>query len=201
VGGLVEVGAARAAIDGRLAADPLLAPLVAARPGLRCPGAVDGAELAVRAVLGQQVSLAGAATLAGRLVQMYGERLEQPLGEVTHLFPTAEALAAADPDSLPMPQSRRVALQGLARALAGGEIALQPGAEPALLALPGIGPWTVSYIAMRALRDADAFLPADLGVRRALESLGRDGSPRAATELAERWRPYRAYALQHLLTV
>jgi AraC family transcriptional regulator of adaptative response / DNA-3-methyladenine glycosylase II len=181
-----------APIAEHLAADPLIGPLVRDSPGRRVPGAVDGFEIAVRAVLGQQVSVAGAATLAGRLVQRYGEPLEAPVGAVTHLFPTAGALASADPESLPMPASRRTALLGIARS----DIVLEPGAETALLALPGIGPWTVSYISMRALRNADAFLPTDLGVRRALERLGQD--PRAATELAEPWRPYRAYAMQHL---
>jgi AraC family transcriptional regulator, regulatory protein of adaptative response / DNA-3-methyladenine glycosylase II len=185
-------------IAAHLEPDPLLGPLVRASPGRRVPGTVDGAELAVRAVLGQQVSLAGAATLAGRLVLEYGEPLQQPVGTVTHLFPSAAALAAADPARLGMPRSRADALLGLTAALANGEIELAPGAESALLALPGIGPWTVAYISMRALRNADAFMPTDLGVRRALERLGHDGSPRAATELAERWRPYRAYAMQHL---
>jgi AraC family transcriptional regulator of adaptative response / DNA-3-methyladenine glycosylase II len=188
-------------IAEHLGADPLIGALVRDSPGRRVPGTVDGAEIAIRAVLGQQVSLAGAATLAGRLIQLCGEPLARPVGAVTHLFPTPAALAAADPDSLPMPASRRTALQSLMSALASDEIALEPGAEPALLELPGIGPWTVSYISMRALRNADAFLPTDLGVRRALERLGEDGSPRAAEQLAERWRPYRAYALQHLLTV
>jgi AraC family transcriptional regulator of adaptative response / DNA-3-methyladenine glycosylase II len=186
-----------APIAAHLGADPLIGSLVRSSPGRRVPGTVDGAELAVRAVLGQQVSLAGAATLAGRLVQMYGEPLAHPVGGVTHLFPPAEALAAADPESLPMPASRRTALLGLTRALSSGELEL----GPALLELPGIGPWTVSYIAMRALRDADAFMPTDLGVRRGLERLGQDPSERAATELAERWRPYRAYAMQHLWSV
>jgi AraC family transcriptional regulator, regulatory protein of adaptative response / DNA-3-methyladenine glycosylase II len=184
-----------APIAAHLGGDPLLGPLVRRSPGRRVPGSVDGAEIAVRAVLGQQVSLAGAATLAGRLVQMYGQPLARPLGGVTHLFPAAEALSAADPESLPMPASRRTALLGLSKALSTGALEL----GPALLALPGIGPWTVSYIAMRALRDGDAFMPTDLGVRRGLERLGQD--PRAATELAEPWRPYRAYAMQHLWTV
>jgi AraC family transcriptional regulator of adaptative response / DNA-3-methyladenine glycosylase II len=185
-------------IAGHLRADPLLGPLVRQSPGRRVPGTVDGAEVAVRAVLGQQVSLAGAATLAGRLVLDYGEALERPVGSVTHLFPSAAALAAADPKRLGMPRSRAAALLGLTAALASGELALTPGSETALLALPGIGPWTVAYIAMRALRDPDAFMPTDLGVRRALERLGQDASPRAASALAERWRPYRAYAMQHL---
>jgi AraC family transcriptional regulator, regulatory protein of adaptative response / DNA-3-methyladenine glycosylase II len=186
-----------------LGSDPLLGPLLRATPGRRVPGAVDGHELAVRAVLGQQVSLAGAATLAGRLVADYGRPLERPLGAVTHVFPTAAALAEADPERLAMPTARRRALLALAAALAGGELTLDAGADRAearqrLLALPGIGPWTADYVAMRALRDPDAFLASDLGVRHALRQLGQDGRPAAAARLAERWRPYRAYAVQHL---
>jgi AraC family transcriptional regulator, regulatory protein of adaptative response / DNA-3-methyladenine glycosylase II len=186
-----------------LGRDPLLAPLLRASPGRRVPGHVDGNELAARAVLGQQVSVAGARTLAARLVATHGTRLESPIGGVTHLFPTAAELAAVKRGQLAMPESRKRALCGLAGALAAGEICLQPGVdseetERRLLALPGIGPWTASYIAMRALKDSDAFLPSDLGVRRALESLGQDGAPRAALRLAESWRPYRAYATQHL---
>ena len=164
----------------------------------------DPDELAIRAVLGQQVSLAGAATLAARLVSAYGEPLEHPVGSVTHLFPSAAALARADPEQLAMPWSRRRALIGLATALAGGDVVLDTGVmaqdeiERRLLALPGIGPWTVAYIAMRALRDPDAFMPTDLGVRHGLERLGRDGRPPSAERIAERWRPYRAYATQHL---
>jgi AraC family transcriptional regulator of adaptative response / DNA-3-methyladenine glycosylase II len=167
------------------------------------PGVADPDELAIRAVLGQQVSLAGAATLAGRLVADCGEPLARPVGAVTHLFPTAGAIAALAPERLAMPASRRRAVLGLAAALASGEVVLDPHGDhaairAALLALPGIGPWTVEYIAMRALRDPDAFLPTDLGVRHALKRLGVDDTPRAALALAERWRPYRAYALQHL---
>jgi AraC family transcriptional regulator, regulatory protein of adaptative response / DNA-3-methyladenine glycosylase II len=183
--------------------DALLGPLVRQCPGRRVPGHVDAHELAIRAVLGQQVSLAGAATLAGRLVAEHGEPLSQPVGGVTHVFPSAPALAAADPRRLPMPDGRRRALLALATALSRGEIALDPGADrdearAKLLALPGIGPWTTEYVAMRALRDPDAFLASDLGVKRALERLGHDGRPGAVELLAERWRPYRAYALQHL---
>jgi AraC family transcriptional regulator of adaptative response / DNA-3-methyladenine glycosylase II len=169
----------------------------------KAPGHVDGNELAIRAVLGQQVSLKGAATLAGRLVSEYGEPLERPLGGVTHVFPQAASLAEADPERLTMPRARRGALLGLAGALARGELTLDAGADRGdarrrLLGLPGIGPWTTEYIAMRAMRDPDAFLPSDLGVRHALEQLGIDGGPTAAQTVAERWRPYRAYALQHL---
>jgi AraC family transcriptional regulator of adaptative response / DNA-3-methyladenine glycosylase II len=192
----------RAVLDA-LGEDALIGALVRAAPGRRVPGHVDAHELAVRAVLGQQVSVAGASTLAARLTQVYGEPLERPLGGVTHLFPSAAALAAADPADLPMPGARRSALLGLAAALAAGDVVLDAGVdrEQALVrlrALPGIGPWTASYVAMRGLRDPDAFLPSDLGVRHALERLGQDGRPLAAQRQAERWRPYRAYALQHL---
>jgi AraC family transcriptional regulator, regulatory protein of adaptative response / DNA-3-methyladenine glycosylase II len=186
-----------------LAADPLLGALVRGAPGRRVPGHVDAHELAVRAVLGQQVSLRGASTLAARLVAHHGEPLADPLGTVTHLFPTAEALAGADPEQLAMPRTRRRALIALATALARGELVLDAGAERhdarrRLLELAGIGSWTADYIAMRALRDPDAFPASDLGVRHALERFGHDGRPAAAERIAERWRPYRAYAVQHL---
>jgi len=200
---LLDLDSDPQAVAEALGADALLGPLVRADPGRRVPGHVDGHELAVRAVLGQQVSLAGAATLAARLVSAYGRPLERPLGSVTHVFPSAEALAGADPERLAMPAGRRRTLLALAAALARGEIVLDAGvdrgeARGRLLALPGVGPWTADYIAMRALRDPDAFLASDLGVRHALEQLGQDGRPAAAERLAERWRPYRAYAVQHL---
>jgi AraC family transcriptional regulator of adaptative response / DNA-3-methyladenine glycosylase II len=186
-----------------LCGDALIGPLARNAPGRRVPGHVDPHELAVRAVLGQQVSLAGAATLAGRIVREYGEPLPRPVGSVTHLFPTAEALAAVPPERLAMPASRKRALRAITAALAAGDLVLDAGADRVqarrrLLELPGIGPWTTEYIAMRALRDPDAFPPGDLGVRRALERLGHDGRPPAAAAAGERWRPYRAYALQHL---
>lgn len=187
-----------------LGEDDLIGPIVRAAPGLRVPGTPDPHELAIRAVIGQQISVAGAATLAGRLVADHGEPLALAIGPVTHLFPSASALAAADPARLPMPAARRRALQSLAAALASDDLPLHDGMDPErareqLLSLSGIGPWTAEYIAMRALGDADAFLPSDLGIRRALTHLGQDGSPAAAARLAERWRPYRAYAFQHLL--
>jgi AraC family transcriptional regulator of adaptative response / DNA-3-methyladenine glycosylase II len=191
------------AVLDALGEDALLGSLVRAAPGRRVAGHVDGHELAVRAVLGQQVSIRGACTLAGRLVADRGERLARPLGSVTHVFPSAHALADADPDRLALPRARGRALQALVTALASGELVLDAGAareeaRSRLLALPGIGPWTSEYIAMRALRDPDAFMASDLGVRHALEALGHDGRPAAAAALAERWRPYRAYALQYL---
>jgi AraC family transcriptional regulator of adaptative response / DNA-3-methyladenine glycosylase II len=184
-----------AAADAHLAGDPLLGPLVARRPGLRMPGTVDGGELAVRAVLGQQVSLAAARTLAGRLVAAAGQRLAEPRGALTHLWPEPAAIAEAAP-RMPMPRSRQRTLAALAGALAAG-LRLDPEtdgeeARAALLELPGIGPWTAEYVAMRALGDPDAWLPTDLGVRRGLERLG------ASAEAAEAWRPHRAHAVRHL---
>jgi AraC family transcriptional regulator of adaptative response / DNA-3-methyladenine glycosylase II len=200
---LLDLDADPEAISGFLSGSPLLAPLVAACPGRRVPGHVDGNELALRAVLGQQVSVAAARRLGARLTEQYGKPLEHPDEDLTHCFPTADTMAGADPATLPMPLARAKALVGLAAALANGELRLDPGAdrdqvEAQLLAMPGIGPWTASYIRMRALSDPDAFLPSDVGVRDALVKLGTDPSPKAAAALAESWRPWRSYALQHL---
>jgi AraC family transcriptional regulator of adaptative response / DNA-3-methyladenine glycosylase II len=200
---LLDLDADPAAIVRVLGDDPLIGGLVRAAPGRRVPGTVDGAELAVRAVLGQQVSVTGAATVAGRLALALGEPLPLPVGTVTRLFPSAAALSGVDPGELPMPRSRGRALVGMCAALAAGDVDLRFGADPdeaeaALLALPGIGPWTAAYVRLRALGDRDAFPAADLGLRRGLEALGADGSPRAALARAEAWRPLRGYAAQHL---
>jgi AraC family transcriptional regulator of adaptative response / DNA-3-methyladenine glycosylase II len=197
---LLDLDADPAPIAASLGADPVLGPLVAACPGRRVPGHVSGDELAFRAVLGQQISVAAARKLGTRIAVAYGKPLEQADGTLTHCFPTADALAAADPAALPMPRARAGALIGLAAALASRDVSLDPGADrdraaAKLLELPGIGPWTVSYIRMRALSDPDAFLPGDVGV---LHALGRLGvSPSSA--LAEGWRPWRSYAVHHLL--
>jgi AraC family transcriptional regulator of adaptative response / DNA-3-methyladenine glycosylase II len=200
---LLDLDADPEAISGFLSGSPLLAPPVTACPGRRVPGHVDGNELALRAVLGQQVSVAAARRLGARLTEQYGKPLEHPDGDLTHCFPTADTIAGADPAALPMPLARAKALVGLAAALANGELTLDPGADrdrvaAQLLAMPGIGPWTASYIRMRALSDPDAFLPSDIGVRDALAKLGAGPSPKAAAALAESWRPWRSYALQHL---
>ncbi|MFA4928322.1 MAG: DNA-3-methyladenine glycosylase, partial [Patulibacter sp.] len=200
---LLDLDADPQAIVDALGADPVIGSLVRATPGLRVPGHVDAHEQAIRAVLGQQVSVRGAATLAARLTVAHGEPLAEPVGAITHLFPSAAALASADPATLAMPRSRASAVIGLAAALASGELVLDIGAErldtrARLLALPGIGPWTAGYVQMRALRDPDVFLGTDLVVRKALERLGQDARPGPAERLAERWRPYRSYATQHL---
>jgi AraC family transcriptional regulator of adaptative response / DNA-3-methyladenine glycosylase II len=167
------------------------------------PGHVDGDELAARAILGQQVSVLGARTIAGRLVARYGKPLTTPAGGVTHLFPDAATLADADPADLPMPASRKRALSAMTTALANGDVVIDAGAsradvEQQLLALPGIGPWTTAYVRLRALSDPDVFMPTDLGVRKALENLGKPADPKSAAALAEDWRPWRSYALIHL---
>jgi AraC family transcriptional regulator of adaptative response / DNA-3-methyladenine glycosylase II len=200
---LLDLDSDPQAIVSALGPDPLIGPLVHGDPGRRLIGHVDGHELAVRAVLGQQVSVSGARTLAARIVERSGELLERPTGTITHLFPTPAAILSLAPEELSLPASRGRALQALSGALARGDLVLDPGAErhetrARLLGLPGIGPWTAEYIAMRALRDPDAFLPSDLGVRHALALLGADATAAAAAALAERWRPYRAYALAHL---
>jgi AraC family transcriptional regulator of adaptative response / DNA-3-methyladenine glycosylase II len=200
---LLDLDADPGAIAERLGRDALIGPLVRAAPGLRVPGSVDGAELAVRAVLGQQISVAAARTGAGRLVAEHGEALAGPRGAVTAVFPAAATLAALDPARLAMPRARAEALVGLCRALADGELRLDPGADRTearrrLLALSGVGPWTAGYVAMRALGDRDVFLAEDLGVRHALVRLGGPDDPRRARALAAAWAPWRSYASQHL---
>lgn len=200
---LLDLDADPVAVDGTLGAEPLLADLVAAVPGRRSPGAVDAAELAVRAVLGQGITVAAARTLAARLVEAHGTPLATPLGGVTHLFPGAAELASLDPASLPGPAVRRAALHGVAVALASGELALDAGADRGeaargLRAIRGIGPWTAAYVAMRALGDPDVFLPGDVALRTAFIRRGGPGDARGMAALATRWRPWRSYAVHHL---
>ncbi len=200
---LLDLDADAPAIDDFLGVDDALARSVRSSPGRRAPGHVDGFELAVRAILGQQVSVAGARTLATRLSLAYGVPLPIADPSLTHLFPTAAALADADPAALGMPRARATALIGLACAVAAGELTLDPGcdrdeASTRMLALPGIGPWTASYVAMRALGDPDVFLPSDLGVRHGLRALGLPSDVRGADQTARNWRPWRSYALQHV---
>ncbi len=194
---LFDLDADPEAITARLAGDPVLGELARSHPGRRSPGSVDGDEMAIRAVLGQQVSVAAARKLGGRLVAAYGKPLPATNGTLTHCFPDAATLAGASPADLPMPASRAHALITLAAALASGGLELHPGVDrdeaiAKLLSLPGIGPWTAGYIRMRALSDPDAFLPADAGVLRALRQLG------GTVADAESWRPWRSYATHHL---
>jgi AraC family transcriptional regulator of adaptative response / DNA-3-methyladenine glycosylase II len=191
------------AIDAVLGADPLLAPAVRQAPGKRVPGAVDGTEIAIRAVLGQQVSVAAARRTAARIAADLGDSLPQPLGTLAFTFPSPEKLAEVDAAQLPLPAKRARVVQMLATAVAEGHLVLDAGADREetrrrLLEIPGVGAWTAEYVAMRALSDTDAFPAADLGVMRRLTILGAARSSRAAVERAERWRPWRAYAVQHL---
>jgi len=195
--GLLDLDADPIAVAEALGADPWIGDLVRGSPGLRVPGAVDAPEIAVRAVLGQQVSVAGARTLAGRLVRAVGDALPEPDGSLTHTFPTAAAVADAGDDVLAMPTARRRTVRGLAGAISDGRVVLDVGvdradAERSLLELPGVGPWTASYLCMRALGDPDVFLGTDLGVRKAMAARGIPaGAP-------ESWRPWRSYAVMHL---
>ncbi len=197
---LLDLDADPVAIDGLLAEDPGLRGLIERAPGRRVPRAVDGAEMAIRAVLGQQISTAAARAHAARLVLAHGEPVSDPDGSLTHVFPAPGALCEAE---LAMPAGRGHTFQAVVGALVAGELDLSPGgdrerARAALDALPGIGPWTSEVIAMRALGDPDAFPVTDLGVRRGAEALGLPGGRSPLIARAERWRPWRAYAVQHL---
>ena len=195
---MLDLDADPVAVADTLRRNEELGPLVAARPGLRIPGSVDGTETAMRAILGQQVSVSGARTLAARLVQSFGKAVDQPRAGLTHAFPTAETIAGANPSSLRMPRARAEALVSLSRSIAEERIRIDPGAdreetETRLKALRGIGPWTASYIRMRALGDPDVFLGGDLGVKRALSAR------RTETDDAfESCRPWRSYGTVHL---
>jgi AraC family transcriptional regulator of adaptative response / DNA-3-methyladenine glycosylase II len=200
---MLDLDADPDAIYETLVADPLLRAAITAAPGTRVPGHPDPAELAIRAVLGQQISVSAARRLAGVLVERFGEALPHPSGSLIRAFPTSEALSAASGEDLPMPRSRQRALLGLSKALSEGTVDLSPGADrdvasSSLMSLPGVGPWTTSYITMRALGDPDAFLVSDLGVRRAFEAFGLPADLASIGERAESWRPWRAYALMHL---
>ncbi len=193
---LLDLDADPAAVDDVLGGDPALSPLVAKRAGLRSPGAVDGLEMAMRAVVGQQISVAGARTVLGRIVTAHGSVAFD--GEPWLLFPSADEFAATDPARLPMPRARAATLHAVARELADGALTLDPGADrarerAALLALPGVGPWTADYLQMRALADPDVLLGGDLGVCKSACSLGV-----ALDDGRGDWAPWRSYATHHL---
>lgn len=204
---LFDLSADPQTIGAHLSEDPVLAPLLAARPGLRVPGAWDGFELAARAVLGQQISVPAAITLAGRLRSQYGDPggpVADHVDGLTMVFPTAGRLASVSPADLPVPRARAIALVALAKTVAANPQLFRVGRTleevvADLRALKGIGEWTAHYIAMRELREPDAFPLGDVGLLRALTD--SDGRRPAAAEVlarAERWRPWRAYAAQHL---
>jgi DNA-3-methyladenine glycosylase II len=206
-----DIHADPAAIRAGLGDDPWLGPLVEAAPGLRVPGAWSGFELVIRAIVGQQVSVKAATTIVGRLVERVGKPIEgHPHARTAWRFPAPADLAAADLTGIGMPGKRIAALQGFAAAVASGEVAIErqdtaatngtlDAMRAALLALPGIGPWTVEYVAMRAWRDADAWPATDLVLMQTIAA--RDPALMRATQQRVRsdaWRPWRAYAAMHL---
>jgi AraC family transcriptional regulator of adaptative response / DNA-3-methyladenine glycosylase II len=202
---LLDLDADPEAVVDALGADADLSALVAKAPGQRIPRTVDEQELALRVVLGQQVSVKAARTHAARLVTAYGQPVADADGGLTHVFPAVEDLAEIDPAHLAFPKSRQRTLTTLVKALATRDVVLDAGcdwdrARAQLLELPGIGPWTAEVIAMRGLGDPDAFPSSDLGVRIAAEQLGIPTEPRPLTQHSLQWRPWRSYATQHLWT-
>ncbi len=199
---LFDLNAQPSILEAHLGADPVLGPVVARQPGLRVPGAIDGFEVALRAILGQQVSVAAATTIAGRIAAAFGEPVATPFPELTTLAPTAARLAETDDGALDgygLTSARAVCVRTLATAVADGSLVLEAGADPdetvtRLEQLRGVGPWTAHYITMRALAWPDAFPHADLVLRKALG----DVPPRVALERSQAWRPWRAYAAMHL---
>jgi AraC family transcriptional regulator of adaptative response / DNA-3-methyladenine glycosylase II len=197
---LLDLDADPQAVEEALRRDAVLGPGVTRAPGRRVPRCVDEEEMAVRAVLGQQVSMSSARAAARRLVQAHGEPLQDNGGGLTHLFPTVDRLAEQE---VPGPAARARAVQELSRAMAGGALVLGPGgdrdeARRQLRRIPGVGPWTVEIIAMRALGDPDAFPASDAGVRRAASGLNLPAGGSALDAYSQRWRPWRAYAVQYL---
>ncbi|HEY5877209.1 MAG TPA: AlkA N-terminal domain-containing protein [Ilumatobacteraceae bacterium] len=197
---LLDLDADPEVVDAALSAEPVMARLVAARPGRRSPGSVDPFETSIRAVIGQQISVAGARTVAASLVRAVGQPLDLDDPAVTHLFPTPAAVVEAPDAAFPMPGSRRDTLRRLARAVADGDIVLDAGSDQeatrvALLAVKGIGPWTADYVAMRGLSHPDVFLASDLGVRHGLDQLVGATGDRPDPSV---WAPWRSYAVHHI---
>ncbi|MGH3716543.1 MAG: AlkA N-terminal domain-containing protein [Micromonosporaceae bacterium] len=200
---LLDLDADPAAVDDVLGADDALAADVARTPGVRVPRSVDGFEMVCRAVVGQQISVASARRVLTRLATDVGEPVDAADGPVTTVFPSAAAVADAPDTALRMPKSRRRTVRAVAAAAAGGTLDLTPSGDweatrQTLLTIPGIGPWTAQYVAMRALGDPDSFLPTDLVVRRSAARLGLPDSPAELDERAARWRPWRSYAVIRL---
>jgi AraC family transcriptional regulator, regulatory protein of adaptative response / DNA-3-methyladenine glycosylase II len=190
-------------IDEALARDPKLARSVRRIPGIRVPGSFDGFELVLRAIFGQQVSVSGARTSLSRFATRYGTPLDPPVGTISHLFPAPAQVAELPLEAFAMPRGRAEAIRRVAGLVADGSLDLSGDAPidetlHILGEVRGIGPWTLAYVAMRALRDPDAFIAGDLGVRRGFESFGLPATPKELLQRAERWRPWRAYAVMHL---
>jgi AraC family transcriptional regulator, regulatory protein of adaptative response / DNA-3-methyladenine glycosylase II len=204
---LFDLGADIGTIGDHLSGDPVLAPLVAQRPGLRAPGGWDGFEIAVRAVLGQQITVAAARRLAGQLVALHGRVVPKSLRihpDLSHAFPTAKRLAAAASIGLAMPGARLIALKAVAEAAQADPNLFHPFGSieetvTRLRAIRGIGEWTAQYIALRAIREMDAFPATDIGLLRSVAAMdGEKSTPASLLSRAESWRPWRAYAAQHL---
>jgi len=190
-------------IEAHLARDPRLKPIVAKQRGLRIPGTVDPFELVVRAILGQQVSVPGARTLAARLAACYGAPLPGPRGSLRISFPSPDLLVEAEIERLGVTRSRAEAIRQVALLIGSGELELMRGKQllatyERLLAVKGIGPWTASYVALRALGDPDALVAGDLGVRQVLGGRATPLSAAAVTQQAVSWRPFRGYATVHI---
>lgn len=200
---LLDLDADPGAIDTALAVDPVLRPFVLARPGTRLPGAFDGFATTVLAILAQGVTLASARTLAGRIADRHGSPIDVGDTAIVRQFPEPAVLATADLSSVGLTGRRAATIRAVAAAVADGRLVLDPAADPvatiaALQAIPGIGPWTAGYVALRVLRDPDAFPPGDAAVRVAFRRLGLPADPASIAARAERWRPWRGYALAHL---
>lgn len=199
---LLDLEADPVGIAAWLSKDARLAPVIRATPGLRVPGGFDGFELVLRAILGQQVTVKAATTLFSRFAAAFGEPVATPFPELKFFSPRAELIAAAEPQTLidlGLTERRARTIHAVARACVAGELRLEPGCDQAaelarFQAIPGIGPWTASYVAMRALRDADAFPTGDLALCNALGGV----KPKEADRLSEAWRPHRAYAALYL---
>jgi AraC family transcriptional regulator, regulatory protein of adaptative response / DNA-3-methyladenine glycosylase II len=194
---LLDLDADPVAIDESLSGHAALATLVRARPGMRVAGSVDPAETLIRAIVGQQVSVAGARTVLGRIAASLGKPVDRSSASLTHLFPTMESLAAAPSDAFPMPTRRADTIRRAAEQVASGALVLDPGTDrhgvvARLVALPGIGPWTARYVVMRGLGDPDVLLDTDLGVRHALAALD------ISADRTADWKPWRSYAMHHL---
>ena len=194
---LLDLDADPEAIDAALSTEPIMATLVATTPGRRSPGSTDPFETGVRAIVGQQVSVAGARTVTSKLIEAVGDRLSLADRELTHVFPSAARFAEAEDAAFAMPGSRRATLRRFAAAIADGTVTLGPGSDPdlaraSLLDLKGVGPWTADYIVMRGLSHPDVFLGSDLGVRHAIDRL-TDSPPDPSS-----WAPWRSYAIHHL---